>query len=201
MRRKLLTISLGIVIPCVVVFSIISFNLLSNTSAKTVGENSQTIVPTEKISFNATDNPTNPNDIPDRLAYTLFFRFLANPTQENENLRRVRSYLGQKGLSRRNGENCPARPTDEADINALLTIATRFQQRVGILDQRAAQLRRQNRINPNAAVATQLAQLQRQKETIVDEIISSLPGLLGNDAANELQRFVRDHVKKQIQLR
>jgi uncharacterized membrane protein len=202
MHRKLLATSLGIVILGVIGFSIVSFNLLNGTSAKTITEDSQTITSAEKISLNSTSTPTNPNDISDRLAYTLFFRFLANPTQQqNENLRRIRSYLGQKGLSRRNGETCPARLTDEADINALLTVVTEFQQRVDILDQRATQLKRQNRINPSPAVTTQLAQLQQQKEAIVDEIINSLPRRLGNDAASELQRFVRDHVKRQIQFR
>jgi hypothetical protein len=68
----------------------------------------------------------------------------------------------------------------------LLIAATDFQQRVGTLDEQATRLKRQNRVNPSPAVTMQLAQLQRQKEIIADDIIASLPRRLSNHAEYEM---------------
>ena len=170
MRVKILVVLLCVVF---VVAGSFAINFLGNTSAKT--ENPiQSISETKSQNQPTTNNPPNPDNIPDRLAFTILFRFLANPMNSlDENVRRQsKLYLKQARLGRRNCNSCSAEPTDEADVNVLLAAATEFQQRVDVLDRQAVQLKRQNRINPNPAIIAQLATLQQQKETIVDNLKS-----------------------------
>lgn len=196
MRVKIL------VVLCCVVFVVaggFAINFFGSTSAKTENP-TQSISETKNSSEPITNNPTNPDTIPDRLAFTILFRFLANPmNSQDENVRRQsKLYLKQARLGRRNCNSCSAEPTDEADVNVLVAAATEFQERVDVLDRQAVQLKRQNRTNPNPAITAQLTTLQQQKEAIVDNIIASLPARLSNHAKQELQRFIRENIKPNI---
>ena len=197
MRVKILVILLCVVF---VVAGSFAINFLGNTSAKTENP-TQSISETKTQSQPITNNPTNPDTIPDRLAFTILFRFLANPMNSpDENVRRQsKLYLKQARLGRRNCNSCSAEPTDEADVNVLFAAATEFQERVDVLDRQAVQLKRQNRTNPNPAITAQLTMLQQQKEAIVDNIVASLPARLSNHAKQELQRFIRENIKPNIQ--
>lgn len=145
-------------------------------------------------------SPSSPDDISDRVAYSLFLRFLSNPPRSQDvNVRRqTRAYLRQARLGKIPCATCTAEITDEADIDALIDVATEFQQRTGVLDQQAAQLKRLNRINPNPVIKVQLAQLQKQREAVIDEIINSLPKRLSNHSIGGLRRFIREHLKLNI---
>lgn len=142
MRVKIFAVSL-----CVILISGRSFavSFSSNTSAKTESTMqtvSETIIQNQVIAV----KQTNPDDIPDRLAYMLLFRFLSNPSRsQHENVRnQARSYLKQARLGRRTCATCStADPTDDADVSALIAAANEFQERVGILDQQAVQLKRE----------------------------------------------------------
>lgn len=200
MRVKIVVVSLCMIFVIAGGFAISS---LSYTSAKT----GNTLQPLSELTTQSQSEVnkglTNPDDIPDRLAYMLLFRFLSNPLRsQDENVRtQARSYLKQARLGRRTCATCPmADPTDEADINVLIAAANEFQERVGVLDQQAVQLKRQNRINPNPAITAQLAELQQRKEVIADSIVASLSARLSNHAKQELRRFIREHVKKNVQL-
>ncbi|MGI8787883.1 MAG: hypothetical protein ACR2HG_09005 [Pyrinomonadaceae bacterium] len=199
MRLKLLVGSLFVVIIVAACFVASSWN---NTSAKTEGTISTTAEPKLQNS-SSTNNQANPDDIPDRLAYMLLFRFLSNSSQsQDENVRRqARVYLKRTPIGRQSCNTCAVPdPAAEADISVLIAAANEFQQRVDILDQQATRLKRQNRVNPNPNITAQLAQLQQRKEALADTIIAALPGRLSNEGRQGLQRFIREYVKRGIKL-
>ncbi len=193
---------IGLLSVAIIVAACFIASSWSNTSAKT-----ENTIPTtaEKILQNSfsTNNQTNPDDIPDRLAYMLLFRFLSNPLQsQDENVRKqARTYLKKTPIGRQSCNTCSTLdPAAEADISVLIAAANEFYQRVIVLDRQAVQLKRQNRINPNPNITTQLTQLQQRKEAIADTIIAALPGRLSSEGRQELQRFIRDYVKRGIRL-
>lgn len=197
MRVKLFAISL-----CLAIAGTVGLNLKagSYTSAKAV---SNVPPPAQSTQIPpGSDDSTNPDDIPDRIAYSLLFRFLSNPTriQNGNGEKRLRKYVAEIGLGKKDCATCPTGLTDEADINALLAAATEFRQRVDVLDQQAAQLKKENRINPDPARTAKLAELQQKKDAVVDKIASSLVKRLSKRAADGMPLFLRDRVKKRIKL-
>lgn len=199
MYLKLIGCSLCIAIIVAVCLTV-SFR--NDTSAKTENTLQQTAQSKTQNQSNV-NNQINPDDIPDRLAYILLFRFLSNSLQsQDENVRRqARTYLRRTPIGRQSCNTCSIKdPVAEADISVLIAAANEFQQHVDVLDQQAVRLKRQNRVNPNPNLRAQLIQLQQQKETIADTIIAALPGRLSKEGRHELQRFIHEHVKRGIRL-
>ena len=115
----------------------------------------------------------NPQLIPDRVAYTMLFRLIANrQTEEEKN--RIRAYIRQAGLGKQSCEKYPSTGIGDADIDGLVAAAEEFQRRVGVLDLQAKEIRNNNKNSPSAEAVSHLKQLQEQKEKITDEIIASL---------------------------
>ena len=198
MRMKIFVVSLGTLLFAT---CCIAFNLWGGTSAKTESVISRISEP--KAQTDPVNEAANPDDIPDRLAYMLLFRFLSNSSlSQDENVRRqAHAYLRQARLGKRSCTTCQtADLTDEADISVLMSAANEFRKRVGALDTQAVQLKRQNRVNRDPAITVQLARLQLEKEIITDSIVASLSARLSSHAKQELRRFIREHVKKNIRL-
>jgi uncharacterized protein YdiU (UPF0061 family) len=148
---------------------------------------------------NSLSSQNNPIEVSDRQAYSLFFRLLATSSNSNDDSRKqVRSYLKYAGFGKKKCSNCAKEQTDESDVDSLLAMANEFQQRVSVLDKQAAEIKRQNRINPSPILRENLAQLQRQKDTLVDEIYFSLPRRISKHADDELKRFISEDLKKKI---
>jgi hypothetical protein len=101
--------------------------------------------------------------IPDRVAYSLFFRLIANRKTADEKSH-IRAYIRQMGFG-------------ESDIDGLIAAADEFQQRVGQLDAQAKQIKSSNS-GPSAQLTAFLTQLQRQKEAIVDHICGAVTASL-----------------------
>lgn len=132
------------------------------------------------------DGAKNPELIPDRVAYTLLFRLIANRQTDVEK-NRIRAYIRQLGFG-------------NTDINALLAVAEEFQQRVGLLDQQAKEIKDRSRINPNPMMAVQLILLQQRKEVIVDELLASLPHRMSADGIEKVRQHINEHVKRNVKL-
>lgn len=151
-----------------------------------------------------TDGDGNPELIPDRVAYSLLLRLIAN-RQTIDERGRIRSYIRGMGLGRQSCKGCPKpagadEAEDDRDIDALIALAEEFHRRVSVLDQQAKEIKLRARTAPEPQVMAQLAQLQRQKEAIVDEVIAALPARLSAGGLESTRRHVNGRVKARIKM-
>jgi acetylornithine deacetylase/succinyl-diaminopimelate desuccinylase-like protein len=140
----------------------------------------------------------NPEQIPDHVAYSLLFNLIAGRQTEAEQ-NRIRAYIRQVGLG-------------GADVDTLITTAEEFRQRVSILDKQAAAIKDRHffkdadgKYQPNGSTATseertQLQQLQRQRESIVADIVASLQQRLSADGFAKARQHVNERVKHRIKI-
>ncbi len=130
----------------------------------------------------------NPELIPNRTAYTLLFRALtAAPDIADLSRERERSFIANMGLT--------GRPVDD-----LLVAAEDFRKQVSELDRQVADIKDRNWPNPSPAVMELLAELQKEKEAIVDTLVASLPNRLGHSAELKLRDHIENNFKRKIKL-
>lgn len=146
------------------------------------------------------DGAQNPEMIPDHIAYLMLFRLISNrPTAEDRE--GIRSYVRQMGLGKQDCTRCPtAGSTEDVDIEALLSAADDFYQRISIIDQQTTEIKDRTWPNPTPDTLTQLNQLQSQKETLVADVVSSLPSRLSAEAVNKIRSHINGHVKQRVKL-
>lgn len=125
---------------------------------------------------------SNPELIPNRAAYLILFRLIANRrTPEERN--RIESYIrGMLNIrcrscgalnERVNIENTGRTPEQErADIDAVFATVEEFNQQVELLDNQARVARERRRSDPQAR--QQLIALQAQKNALVESKIATL---------------------------
>ncbi|HEY0320464.1 MAG TPA: hypothetical protein VGC66_05780 [Pyrinomonadaceae bacterium] len=165
--------------------------------------NSKTI-PAQQDAPDIIDGAKNPGMIPDRVAYALLLRLIANRQTEEEK-GRIRAYIRQLGIGKPCCGQNPSLGTQETDIDALITLAEEFQQRVTVLDEMAKEIRDKNRLEQNAVTKekfkNQLKKLQKQKERIIDETIALLPARLSESGMKKVRQHVKERVKLNAKLR
>lgn len=143
------------------------------------------------------DGELTPEKIPDYEAYTILFRLIAKRETEDEK-NHIRSYLRQVIA-------CTDCTTEiaQADIDALIAVAEEFDQRVTGLDRQATEI--QNRYHPDHPPVSYgdkeyLKHLQRQKESIADEVATSLRGRLSPDGLKNLRKHVKERMKPKMRM-
>lgn len=149
----------------------------------------------------------NPNAIPDRMAYALLFRFIANHRGDLNKEHEIKAYIRGLGLGRQ-CQHCPSvneqgqtviRQSvgkDDDDIDGLLAVVDEFQRKVGALDAQAMEIKDRTWPNPNSEVMEQLTALQRKKEAILDGLIASLPRRLSAGGVKRVLDHVGGRVKQ-----
>jgi hypothetical protein len=148
------------------------------------------------------DGAKNPEKIPDRLAYTLLLRFLANRKTALEK-NAARSYLRLIfGCS-----TCPGasstkaeRMASEANIEKFLAIARDFEAQVQPLDDEARQTRGTGPQYLSETSRAKLKQLQANKEEMVSRLIATFHSRLGQEAAGKLHEFVTQKFKRKVKI-
>lgn len=143
------------------------------------------------------DGAKNPEQISDLAAYSLFFRFLSGRKTEAEK-NRAKAYLKQM----LRGADCgkPA-PSENAHITAIMAVAEGFEQRVGVLDRQAKEIKGRAGSSRSAEVRANLAKLQKQKEAIVADVMASLPGRLGGEGAEKMRQHINSVFKRKMKVR
>lgn len=152
---------------------------------------------------------SSPELIPDRVAYSILFRLIANSkTPEERN--RIESYIrgmlniGCKtcGALMENGKMVNAananRPTEQekADVDAVFATVDEFKQQVESLDNQAREIKVNRRSDPQAL--QHLIALQAQKNILVENKIASLINRLSPVSRSNLQSFINEHLKQKI---
>jgi hypothetical protein len=132
------------------------------------------------------DGAKNPELISDIAAYSVVFRLLANRQTEDEKSR-AKSYLTYAGL-------------EGADIEAFLTVSSKFQERVAILDSQVKNIKDHNWPNPSVEIMTRLSQLQQEKEALVAEVTASLPSRLSVGGLDKMRLHINRTVKPRMKV-
>jgi hypothetical protein len=144
-------------------------------------ESAHTHAQTGKQPAVSVDGAAKPEKIPDRVAYSLFFRMISGRQTELQK-RHILSYLKQLELN-------------EADSNALLTLAEEYRERVAVLDNQATQIARNQPLDKR-----ELKKLTLQKEAITKDVTASLRFRLSKDGFDKVQQNVTQRVKRNTKL-
>ena len=131
----------------VTVITITNFSGMTSNSART----SQQIA---ALTINGTSNP---DVIPDCVAYEFFFRSLVtSPSEGDKGQRRIKAFARQAGLR-------------DSQINALLTEAKGFYQEINAFDRQVRAIKDQTWPDPPSDVWVRLRDIQKQKEAAIIE--------------------------------
>lgn len=149
------------------------------------------------------DGSTNPELIPDQVAYSLLFRVLSNRhTKEEQD--RARAYLRMAFECSDCSGQTETRERDslrESRINAFLAVVREYERRVSVLDRRAREIHALNwRPNPSPEVLAELNELQERKDAIMAELVASLPRRLGTKGKERLQQHINERVKSKVKI-
>ncbi len=162
-------------------------------------------------SSGAINGLSNPELIPDRAAYLILFRLLANRNTSEEK-KRVESYIRDMldigcescGALRESGkllntENANRnREQEQADIDAVFAVMEEFNQQVALLDNQAKDARERRRSDPQAIL--QLTALQAQKNTLIESKSVALIQRLSSVSRSKLQSFINGRLKQKIKI-
>jgi len=154
--------------------------------------------PVGQIPEQLIDGSKNPEKVPDRVAYSLLFRFLSGRKTDEEK-KRARSYL-KMVFSCSDCKDSAVLENNEAQINAVMAAAAEFEKRVEVLDLQAKVLKDRAGAQTGKEDKIKLSKLQKQKESLVDEISASLPGRLGEKGTQKMRQFVKEHMKSKIKI-
>jgi acetylornithine deacetylase/succinyl-diaminopimelate desuccinylase-like protein len=198
MRKLTVSLTLLAVASVIVIATALSRSN-ANVAQSAVSFTRQQAAATTANPASTIDGAVNPEQIPDHVAYSLFFRFIAGRhTIEEKN--RIRAYIRQMGL-------------EASDVEALIAAAEEFQQQVGALDDQAAEIKDRhfyedadgnyypNGTTPSKEERVQLKQLQKQKEAVVIKLASSLRQRLSADGMVKVRQHINDHFKRRVKMK
>jgi len=182
MRRRatlLLTVIVGIVAVA---------TLASTISNKPIGVPDTLAKPT-KPPTSLIDGASNPQRIPDRVAYSLVFTMIASHRTEPEQ-NRIRAYIRQMGLS-------------DADSSALIAAAQEYALRVGVTDNQANTIiMRYHPAHPplSSEDKNYLEKLNKQRKSIVNDVAASLSQRLSADGFVKVRQHINERVKRKTKI-
>lgn len=134
------------------------------------------------------DGAKNPELIPEAVAYELLFLKLSRRTSGRiPDADRIAALAEKIGLS-------------EDEMLRVRNVADEFKLRVSPLDEETKTLKDNHWPDPDPQILSRLQTLQIEKETIISDIISSLPTKISMATMSTLSQFVNGKMKQGIKL-
>lgn len=187
MKRFIVLLS----IAAICIGSVIAIILGRDTTASTSTVKAAEQPPRNNLvdSSNIINGETNPERIPDDVAYSLLLDLIAERRTEVEQ-NRIRAYLRQIGLG-------------NTDSNALIAVANEYSQSVQVLGQQAAAIK--DRSHPNHVPLTveernQLRQLNQQRRIIAQNTIALLARRLSASGVAKVRQHIDGRVKRKTKM-
>lgn len=131
------------------------------------------------------DGAFTPELIPDDVAYSLFFNFVAGRGTEKQK-NSLKSYMQQVQLG-------------DIDVEALISTSQEYQQALNALDSQQSALGRANHQSMRD-IETQQNELKQRKLALVNEKVESLPNRLGIAGAENVRRHVMEYIKRKVKI-
>lgn len=138
-----------------------------------------------------------PDQIPDYLAYSLMFDLIGGRKSDTEK-KSMRSYAKQAGLGRQSCAGCSSTGVGDEDVNVLIDAADKYHDRMVALAGQVAALTPQDGQPPGPAARAQIAQVQQQARTIIDETVATVLSQLSPEGATKLRLHIAEHVKRRV---
>lgn len=174
----------------------------SDTSKNPVVATPPAIKPLPQDPTGTIDGSTQPDMIPDRVAYSLLFRFLSGRNTEDEK-NRARSYVrlmfGCRDCGKQK-ETPEQKAAAQAEVEAFLSIASDFDKQVAVLDRQAREIKGPAGAKLDKEARTKLGHLKKQKDTLVDSLVASLPSRLGASGVAKLRRYMKEDFKQKVKM-
>jgi len=129
------------------------------------------------------DGSRNPELIPDVAAYEILFRMLSSSTPEAKKEQRKSAYLRVSGFN-------------EAEAAAISNAAHEYKRLIEPLDTAADNIKNVHWPNSSQQAMDQLAQLEAQKEGIINNIATGLKNQLSNYNPSKFSKHLTDDIKR-----
>lgn len=130
------------------------------------------------------DGAVTPELIPDDVAYSLFFNFVAGRgTEKAKNS--LKSYMTQVQLG-------------NIDLEALMSTSDEYQRALNAIDSQSTLDRTSHKSIHD--IETQLNELKQRKLALVNEKVKSLPDRLGPSGAENVRRHVMKYIKRKVKI-
>lgn len=174
----------------------------SNASKNPVVAKAPPIMPLPQDPSGTIDGSTQSDMIPDRVAYSLLFRFLSGRNTEDEKNRArayVRMIFGCKDCGTQK-ETAEQKAAAQAEVEAFLSIASDFDKHVGALDRQAREIKGHGGAKLDKEARIKLGHLKEQKDTFVDSLMASLPARLGASGVAKLRRYMKEEFKQKVKI-
>ena len=197
-------------LTAVLLITIIAISLAITTASSKTSKNpvvataptASTIAPLPQDPTGTIDGATQPDMIPDRLAYSLLFRFLSGRSTEDEKNRArayVRMIFGCRDCGKQKA-TAEQKEAAQAEVEAFLSIASDFEKHVGALDRQARDIKGQSGTKLDKESKIKLGHLKQQKDTFVDSLMASLPSRLGASGVAKLRRYMKEQFKTKVKI-
>lgn len=129
------------------------------------------------------DGAVNPDLIPDYAAYEILFRLLSSTIPEEKKELRKSAYLKGAGY-------------DSAEASAIANAAYEYKRKIEPLDTEVDNIKNAHWPNPSTQVIDQLTELQKQKETIISDVVDKLQGQLDHYSPTKFKGHVKEIKQK-----
>lgn len=152
------------------------------------------------------DGKTSPDSIPDRVAYSALFGALTHNDKVFQ--KHLRPYLSQilaacqtcNTSQPQNSLTQAERQRVESDIDTFIEILSSFEVDISILDAKVKEIKDMNWPTPSQEVMNQLAEYQKQKDSLVDSTISTVFSELSSEGIQNLRDYVQARLKRQLKM-
>jgi len=194
MKVKSILFTFLILVAVVVAGKLAISSVDATTKTIKAGEvNQSAITPANhETQLSAVSGENNPELIPDRIAYTMIFRLLSSHKNDAER-KRLRGYVQQNlGI------------TDNNEIEAVFRLADDHKQRTLPIDSQINSIK--DRYHPSHSPYSnddrkQIEKLMKDKEKIVNDLISDIPRRLSANGKDKLHRSIQERVKQKIKIK
>jgi hypothetical protein len=156
--------------------------------------------------FQIQNQPVNPELIPDRAVYSLLFRVVSHRLFDAKKEISTRNYVKEKfKIGGQICTNCSNLEQSDAeldkDVNAFIASANEYKNRISRFDKLAAEIKfPNNKPDKSAATFAKLGNLQRQKETFIDEMIASLSARLSQKGKTKFEQSIQNELKSKVKI-
>lgn len=178
MKRKLF---IGLLVTTVL--TVVSFGAFLSDSSAWTHDHSQQVAEPQVIPDPVIDGSKNPSLIPDLVAQEVLLRQLSTGDDGEDKDWKIRnSYLKWAGF-------------DEVQSAALKFAAADFKKRIEAVDQQVANIKNEKWPRPDKTTMDQLSQIEKQKESLIREVMSELDKMLTNRSPEVLTAHLQNRIK------
>jgi hypothetical protein len=182
---RVFVVFLGLIIMSVTAITIARSKATDKSAGAITTRSSVAARATLQDPIGTIDGSVTPEQIPDEVAYSLFFNFIAGRGTEKAKSS-LRAYMQQVQLA-------------DIDLENLTLISDEYQNAVRSLDTEQSALVESHHHNM-AEIEAELNSLQLQRQLLVSAKVALLTSRLGATGAEKVRRHVMEYIKRKVKI-